>query len=87
MVVTIGSSDSNVKDANVPAGYSCPSVVSKSNWAGTETYGDTFKITQSGTTLSAKRMDNGGGWGMNLRITCTSAGVGFSLLRAPASHS
>ena len=83
MVVTIGPSNVDIKTATVPSGYTCPSVVSKANWVGSDTYGDTFEITQSETSLSAKRTDqgaNGNGWGMNLRITCTSTGMGLGLV-------
>ena len=81
VVVTIGSSSANVKTADVPAGYSCPSVVSKSNWVGTDTYPDTFEITQDGTSLSARRTDSDQGWGMNLRITCTRTAAASQVTR------
>ena len=79
MGVTFGRSESNTKTVRTPAGYSdqvypklsCPSVVSKDNWAGKVTSGDVFTITQNGTTVSAKRTDNDGGWRMQLRIICT----------------
>ena len=71
LVITIGSSNANIKTVNVSAPVACPSVVSKANWVGGPLYAtDTFEITQSGTSLSAKRTDNREGWGMDLRITC-----------------
>ena len=80
VVVTIGSSNKNpIKSATIPAGYICPSVVSKANWVGSDTYGDTFEIAQSGTILSAKRTDTEEGWGMNLRIRCAEESPGSHL--------
>ena len=68
--ITIGSSNANIKTVNVSAPVACPSVVSKANLVGTAKHGETFEITQSGTSLSAKRTDKREGWVMDLRITC-----------------
>ena len=74
VVVTIGSSNANTKTGSDPGGYACSKFVSITNWAGTDTYPDTFAVTQSGTSLSVKRTDApGAGWGMNLRFYCTRA--------------
>jgi len=72
IVVTIGRSSSNLKKASKPSGYTCPRYVSRSNWAGTDTYRDTFRIynSASSTYLWAKRTDRNGGWGMNLKVYC-----------------
>jgi hypothetical protein len=75
MIVTIGSSaKKNAKIVSVPAGLSCPSQASKNSWAGPEKYGDRFAISQSGTTLVARRTDSRSGWGMNLKIRCSRSG-------------
>merc|ERR1711962_1727490 len=71
LIVTIGSSSTQTKSVIIPSGYICPSQVSKSNWAGTDTYGDTFSITQTGTNLLVTRTDRSSGWGMNLKIFCS----------------
>jgi len=72
MLVTIGSNmgSSRWKMAAKPYGYTCPFHVSRSNWAGTDTYPDTFEIHDQGALLWAKRTDHNGGWGMNLKIWC-----------------
>jgi len=74
MTVTIGSSGSNTKIVSVPAGLSCPSQASKNSWAGPEKHGDRFAISQTGTTLVARRTDSRSGWGMNLKIRCSRSG-------------
>lgn len=71
LIVVIGSSSSNSKTASAPAGYTCPTTASKSNWVGTHAWHDTFSINQSGPSLMVKRTDKPGGWGMTLRIRCT----------------
>ena len=77
-LVTIGSSNSNTKTATVSAGCTCPSVVSKANWVGGETHEDKFAIEQTGTSLTARRTDANGGWGMDLKISCTcTRGLGL----------
>jgi hypothetical protein len=53
----------------------CPTQVNKNNWLGGFTYGDKFKVTQSGTTVTVHRLDppsSGppGSWGMDLSFKC-----------------
>ena len=72
IVVTIGSSSgSRTKTVSLSAQYKCPSVVDKTNWANPIQYfNDRFAITQTGDTVTAKRLDAPQGWGMRLMITC-----------------
>ena len=70
LIVTIGSSNANIKITRVSAGCTCPSSASKANWVGGYTHLNKFTITQNGTNLAAQRTDSAAGWGMNLRITC-----------------
>lgn len=85
--VAIGSSPSSKsKDAQFRnEGYNniaCPNQVTKSNWVRLashyDDYGDTFAITvsQASKTITATRTDYNGGWGMDLRFTCTYSGTG-----------
>ena len=77
VVVTIGTSRSNTKSASVPAGYTCPSRVDKTNWL---TLGDTavantrmwFQVSQSGTTLKVTRKDRNKSWPFELKIQCSA---------------
>jgi len=73
--VTIGNSGGNTKSANVDSRYRCPGNVDKNNWVGGDNHGDRFQITQGGNTVTARRLDYGGGWGMNLRIKCCTNGI------------
>jgi len=61
------------------AAGACPETVDKTNWLGTATYNDKFGITMSECidpgetcprTVSARRTDANGGWGMNLKFKC-----------------
>jgi hypothetical protein len=47
----------------------CPTNVNKGNWLGGHTYGDRFKVTQSGTEVKVTRT-NGRGWGLDLKFLC-----------------
>ena len=78
-IVRIGASPvANVKTISAPAGYVCPSVISKANWVGSLQWPDEFVVTQNGTTLSVKRTDSSRGWGADIKIMCT--GVCFLVL-------
>jgi hypothetical protein len=92
MIVTVGSSATNSKSVSIPARYSCMQrdgafVVSKANWVGKETFGDTFKLSQnssqgapglnSKSVLTVRRTDSTHGWGMNLQVLCTDASGGI----------
>ena len=74
VLVTIGSSSSNQKSTTT--GYNrlvCPSQVDRDNWAVTgeyANYGDTFRITVSGETVTAQRTDGSAGWGLSLQFFC-----------------
>jgi len=48
----------------------CPEVVTKANWEGTATYGDTFRVSLQGSKLEVRRTDKNHGWGMNLQFKC-----------------
>ena len=76
-LVVIGSAR-GTKTVNVPAGYSCPTVVTKRNWAMGRlphwNCNDAFRVSVSGTKVIARRTDSrgrNGGWGMSLRFYCT----------------
>jgi len=91
--VVVGSANAKAKVVSAPAGYICPSAVSKDNWAGQERYGDTFAITQSGTKLTVTRTDGGkhhgiinGGWGMDLKLMCSRSGMFENLLGGKLSN-
>ena len=51
-------------------GYTCLTSIDKSNWLGSKTYGDTFSVSQFGHTLTVRRTDSSGGWGMDLKFKC-----------------
>ena len=81
VVVTIGTSSSNAKVASVPAGYTCPLHVDKTNWLsrsltigaiGVATYGDRFEISQNGTALKVVRKDRNSGWPFELKFACSA---------------
>ena len=80
--VPIGSSSSNSKEAQFrDEGYNnikCPTQVTESNWDTLVSHHDTFAITvsQASKTITATRTDASGGWGMDLRFTCTYSGTG-----------
>ena len=79
--VTVGSSGAASKTVSVPAGYTCPAVVSKANWLGSATHPDTFAISQTGGKLLVKRTDQAAAWGMNLRIQCTTTAAATKMPR------
>jgi hypothetical protein len=60
------------------AAHVCPALVSRDNWVGTDTYQDTYEITQSAQGVTVVRIDTGDrtnhGWGMNLRFKCCVGG-------------
>ena len=73
VTVNIGSSSSNSKTKDVGlSGLQCPATVNRDNWLGTDTYDDTFAISQEGTTVTARRIDSTSGWGMQLQFVCDS---------------
>ena len=49
--------------------------VTKDNWLGGHTYGDSFSISTTDDTVTARRSDANGGWGMNLQFVCTYPGM------------
>lgn len=55
----------------------CPNVVSKKNWGGDARYGDTFSATPNGMSLTIRRTDSNGGWGMNLVVKCSVSAPDF----------
>ena len=63
----------------------CPTVVNKTNWLGTDIYPDIFSISWTQDTVTAHRMDvPGGGWGMPLWFKCCADSFNGSVL-APQS--
>ena len=79
--VIIGPGGANEVESGVVtlAADACPTEINKTNWLGTDTYGDTFATTVSdcldpGETcqrkVTVKRTDTTGGWGMNLKFKC-----------------
>ena len=78
--VTVGSSSdefTNSKTVYVSSHptLTCPSTVTKSNWASTGLYStsdDAFSITVSGNQVTARRTDSSGGWSLDLKLTCCS---------------
>ena len=75
-ILQVGSSMDNTKHVTVtdPFIYICPASISKSNWLGGLTYSDEFSLTQSGTSLTVRRTDESGGWGMDLQVKCCKDG-------------
>jgi len=73
-VAHIGNSGSNTKSASLDSAYRCPSNVDKGNWVDGGSWGDRFQITQSGNQVTARRLDYGGGWGMDLKFKCCTTG-------------
>jgi hypothetical protein len=65
------------------AGYVCPKTLTKNTWAMEglphANCGDKFEVTQTGDSLTVKRVDAGGrdchGWGMKLQFHCTKPAV------------
>ena len=73
VLAVIGSSGSVSKTGSIiPGDYVCPEVVDRDVWAGDETYGDTFTVSQvaSSGTVTVTRTDTAAGWGLNLRFAC-----------------
>ena len=71
MTMEVGGSQSSSKSVRLPSSnYVCPVMVDRSNWVGTQTYGDTFQTSQKGADLTVTRTDASAGWGMNLKIRC-----------------
>jgi hypothetical protein len=71
--LTIGSGPVVGQTFAVEPGYICPTIVSKDNWLGGETYGDTYAVTQAGDSVTVVRTDTGNtddGWGMYLQFKC-----------------
>ena len=70
MTAQAGSSSDNSKIVDIDGGYTCPTSIDKSNWLGSYTYGDTFSVSHTGHTLTIRRTDSSGGWGMDLKFKC-----------------
>ena len=70
IIAQVGSSSENSKIVDIDGGYTCPTSSDKSNWLGDYTYGDTFSVSQTGHTLTIRRTDSSGGWGMDLKFKC-----------------
>eukprot|EP01051_Picozoa_sp_SAG22_P004210 SAG22_NODE_220_length_14862_cov_73.769424_1_plen_1257_part_10 len=71
--VTIGSGPVVGTVFPVTEGLTCPTLVTRDNWNGGDTWGDTFEITQDAVGITVIRTDTGNtaqGWGMNLRFDC-----------------
>ena len=76
--VTIGSGGGGVKVVALDRKFVCPVSVSKANWLGSDSYGDTFNIQPDKDTIVVTRTDAvGSGWGMNLRVKCCSSDADF----------
>jgi hypothetical protein len=77
--VPVGPSATNAKTISVPSNVVCPVVVNRSNGLrdggfDNPAYGDSFAVSQSGTTATITRTDApGSGWGMNLVLPCKAA--------------
>ena len=77
VTVRIGNSGSNTKTVTGIEGVE--SCAANAGHPGKRTNndhtnaGDRFKITYNGGTVSAKRLDSDGGWGMQLEIECCAA--------------
>ena len=74
IVVNVGRGSSNPKTVNGKIGYTCPSHVDKYNWFGTATHSDSFSVAQNGAQVIVTRVDQNGGWGMNLKFECCIEG-------------
>jgi len=71
VILEVGRSDSVSKTVQLTENAAvCPGVVDKGNWLGGEKCGDTFAVSQSGSSVTVTRTDSNSGWAMNLRITC-----------------
>merc|ERR1719198_1930506 len=70
--VEVGGSKGTTKTVTVSGAgkKQCPTEVTKDNWEGDETYGDVFKVEQSGDELKVTRTDFDSGWGMTLIFKC-----------------
>ena len=74
--VRVGSSSSVTKSISIPkvnGEVSCPATVDKNNRIKTDfhSYGDTWSITVSGETITARRTDKQEGWDLDLRFMCS----------------
>ncbi len=71
-LATVGSNTAGgSKAVTIGTTHACPSTVSKANWYGSDTDGDTFSVAQSGSTITVARTDApGASWGMNLQFYC-----------------
>jgi len=74
VTVNTGCTNSHIVTLEDPqlAHLSCPSTVDKTNWytTGEDNTPDTFKIEQSGTTMTITRTDASAAWCMNLKLKC-----------------
>merc|ERR1719446_293985 len=73
--VTIGASHNHANKRCVSASVgSCPSDAGdKGKRVNSDPWGDRFAITVEGGKVCARRLDNPGGWGMNLQIKCQAS--------------
>jgi hypothetical protein len=71
-LATVGSNHAGgSKAVTIGTTHTCPSTVSKANWLTSDTYGDTFSVAQSGSTITVTRKDDPGAlWGMDLQFYC-----------------
>ena len=74
IVVNVGRGSSNPKTVSGQIGYKCPSRVDKYNWFGTASFGDSFSVVQNGAQVIVTRLDQNGGWGIDLKFECCNAG-------------
>jgi len=76
-IARVGSSPGrNQKSITIATGIDglkCPTMVDKTNWITSHTYGDTFSVDQNGSVLTVTRTDSNEGWGMDLTIRCCPA--------------
>jgi len=95
--VRIGNSRGNKKCVNVNTPLRCSKTAGDRNRrANTNSKAnDRFDITYDGRQVCAKRLDSGGGWGMDLRVTCAENWIQFPrelqakpdvTAQCPASH-
>ena len=71
--LSVGSSNKNAKRLLyvLPSStFICPSKVNKTNWLGGARFRDTFIVIQNDASVTVKRTDSNGGWGMSLQFKC-----------------
>ena len=70
--VHVGSSHHNTKCVWVTSGtISCAAYAANSGYRrNNDPWGDSFEVTTSGGNVCVRRTDHGGGWGLDLQISC-----------------